>query len=346
MGLLGLVWVGSGWLNGDAAAYTAQGLAADPTDRWTHVGYAAMAVALAPVAGPRLPVALDVVGVLATVVAAMAAGRLGGPVAAVGAAAALLPWGPFAEVDPVWIAAVVLSGAGARGAMALGVAVSPVALLAIPWAMQQRRTIGPAVEGAVAVLLLVAVSQGDWIIGERGVWSGSVIRPGRTLIAWATAAPWVPLIALLARPSRIVALIGLAPLILAPPDVPGWALGGIAVAVAVGEGAVALGPLAVAIQLGIGAGAAADRADRVATEAAVVQRIASSLAATDGLVAPWTWGSRIAVARSGDPYGIPWHPPGRWLRDQRRTWCAAAPTRLVILPPPVRTAPNFDDGCP
>lgn len=382
IGWIGLIWAGSGWLNGDAAAYAAQGWAGDVTDRWTHVGYALIAVAAAPWAGPHLPLLLDGLGVAMAVAAAVGAGRgveARGELAALGTIAVLLPWAPFAEVDLVWIAALVWATLGVRGAVAVGVSVSPVALLALPWVALRRCSLAPLLEGAATVLLLTVLSAGAWWIGERGVLRGPPLRPARTLAAWGTALPGLLVLCGLlqggvawwrsdrgreavasgggtgperpgpertgpgqeAPPGRTgpglggwVGVLALLPLALAPADVPAWLLAWIALACTIARrGPATLAGALIVGQLGLGILEVEQRAERVRSEARIVAHVAASLGPADALIAPWTWGARVSVAATGDPYGVIWRPPGGWLRDQQQRWSAAEPQRAAILPP-------------
>jgi hypothetical protein len=324
---------GAGPINGDAAAYAAQGRAADLADRWTHLGYVALAAA---VRGD--PLALDLVTALAGAATVLAAASLahGGRrgAAAAGAAAVVLPWAGFAEVDLLWICAVTLgvaarSPAGASLLVALGVAVSPAALLATPWACAVRRGPAAAVGAIGAVVLLTAASGGAWWTGERGVLEAGPLLLGRTAGAWATGLPW------LLAPAWIAAggdrrLVALAPLLLLRPDVPGWVLGGVSVAAVAAAAPIRALVLA---QVLLGLGGLAVRWDRVRHESDVVAEVAAALQPDDGLIAPWTWGARVAVARTGDPYGLRWRPPTGWLRGQRAAWCSDPPRRAAVLPP-------------
>ncbi|MBX2803010.1 MAG: hypothetical protein KTR31_35330 [Myxococcales bacterium] len=337
VGLGAFAFVGSGFVNGDAAAYVAQGWAADPWDRVVHLGYVALAIGLAPLAGDALPTVLDGVGVLATVALAGVWGRrIGGrdgAVAALGVVAAMLPWCAFAEVDPVWIAAVGLSAAGVPAAMGCAVAVSPVALLALPWVSRTRGR-GPVLEAVLAVVVLSVVSGGDWWVGDRGVLAARPWLLGRTLQAWLWAAPWAMLAAASLRPRSLWPLLGLVGLCLVPPDVPAYALGGVAVAIQLGRARLgSVAAVAVAVQLVVASHHAAERAATVRAEMSVIRHVAASMTPTDGLVAPFTWGARVAVVASEHPYGVVWRPRRGWLRDQRRTWDRARPSRLVHLPP-------------
>ncbi|MBA2321769.1 MAG: hypothetical protein H0V89_11515, partial [Deltaproteobacteria bacterium] len=61
---IGLLAGGRGFVNGDAAAYAAQGWDADLGQRVVHLGWVAVAAALAPLAGDGLPTWLDGVNAL------------------------------------------------------------------------------------------------------------------------------------------------------------------------------------------------------------------------------------------------------------------------------------------
>jgi hypothetical protein len=107
----------------------------------------------------------------------------------------------------------------------------------------------------------------------------------------------------------------------------------------------------VAVAVALGAAGLAARHARVHHEAAVVASIAAALGPDDGLVAPWTWGARVAVVRTGEPYGLRWRPPRGFLRDQAEAWCDPLPPRAAVLPPgpdgAVRwTSAGLGEGCP
>jgi hypothetical protein len=334
-----LLALGSGPIDGDAAAYAVGRW----NERWTHAAYVLL---LRIVDG-------DLLSWIACWLAAVGAARMGGRLAAAGTAAVLLPWAPFAEVEPLWIAAMVWAASGPWWLAAVGVAFSPTALLATPWV--GRRGV---LAGMAAVAVLTVISGGDWWYGPRGV-AEAVLLPGRTLAEWGRWLPW----ALLPLADRRCVL--LAPLLLAPPDVPAWTLMGIAwsmaqpgrrdaglyetsVAAAVPAACAEPGgspgpwvpasrrhePWVVALvlaQIVIGSWQLWRRCERVQAEDAVVDAVVARLGPEVGLIAPWTWGARIAVRASGDPYGIRWHPPGRWLRDQRTAWCADPPSVVLVV---------------
>jgi hypothetical protein len=62
-----------------------------------------------------------------------------------------------------------------------------------------------------------------------------------------------------------------------------------------------------------------------------VERIGRLLGERDGLIAPFTWSARVAVHATGDPYGLRWHPPGRFLRNQQASWCDDPPARALVV---------------
>jgi hypothetical protein len=308
--------LGSGPLNGDVAAY----LTSPVTDRWVHVPYAALARAVGAVG-------LDLTSVVASaVIVALAARR--SSLAGLGAAAVLLPFAPFAEVDLPWVALAWAAVEVHPWFLGLAVAVSPSALLAAPWVVARTGRWDAVLAAAAAVAVLTAASGGLWWTGERGVLHAGPLLVGRGLGLWLAHLPWF---VLLAAPRSGAGLAWGLPLALAPTDTPLWLLPALAV-VADAEPsrwvrlAVAAHWLGALLALG-------DRAARVRGENEVVATLASRWQPGDGLIAPWTWGARVAVAVSGDVYGVPWHPPGRWLRDQEAVWCRDEPARVHHLPP-------------
>lgn len=338
-----LVFVGRGYLNGDIAAYVAQGWSGDLANRFTHVGYTGLATVLAPLAGRELPVALDVVNVVAAGLACAFATRLTRHARGwVGLAAACiaLPWAPFAEVDLPWIAAVLGAAVGVPGSAAVAVALSPTALLALPWAAWHRRHLGPLLEGTLVVGVLTLASHGAWWWGPRGVLTPHPWLIGRNLGNWLVTVPWWLVVT--GRPPRMVGpVLAVSPLLVAPADVPTGVL------VAVIATAAALQPtrtrhlraLALAI-VAVGAWQATRaRADRVATEHRAILTVLRRFDPGDGLVAPFTWGARAAVIATDDPYGLAWHPEGRFLRDQAIAWRHVDGT-IWVLPPHAPATPE------
>lgn len=348
VGAAGASLGGVGFVNGDAAAYAAQAMAGDLADRSVHVGYLAGAAWLAARV-TDLPRALDLASsafAAAAVALAGAVGRSEGglpAVAALGAAAVILPLAPFAEVDPVWLALVLLArslpGRWSAAPMAAAVLVSPVALLAVPWAgWGDGARLRAALAGAaLAVVAVTAWSGGDWWVGARGVLDAPWPQPDRVLDRWGRALPWALLpLALAARGTAFEALAWL-PLLLAPADVPTWVLPGWSLALRASRGAPSVpvegvGAL-LAIQLAIGGFATWAARDRVVAEDVVVREVAAALGPDDGLVAPFTWGARVSVVASGSPYALRWRPPEGFLRDQQGPWCDRPLDRVAVLPP-------------
>jgi len=249
----GLYGTGFGYLNGDAAAYAAQGWDADLAQRTVHLGYVALATALAPFAGDALPAWLDGVTALAAAAAVLGAGAIAGrldrpawPAAGV-MAIAVLPWASFGEVDLPWVAlmvwaAAIRSSRWASALVALAVTLSPVALLAIFWVWAVRSHLywfGTSKEktagfldwdrgewliagvAIAAVLVLTLVSGGDWWVGERGVLHAPSPRILRAVQAFAAeAVPWwgTPLLLWGWVAGGAPGLLMTVPLLLAPPD--------------------------------------------------------------------------------------------------------------------------------
>lgn len=329
-----LVGVGSGPMNGDAAAYLAQATAGVVADRWIHLGYLGPAALLGRFVD--LPIALDGVSWGAAVVAVLAVARIaardgGDPrLATILAAAVVMPWSPFAEVDLAWIAAVHLAVAGSELWIGVAVAISPAALLAVPWVVANRPDRGRRLVAVVlaTVVGLTVVSGGAWWTGERGVLTTGAPALGRTAAAFGWHLPW--LVVALVRPDGLRRMAWCLPLLLVPPDVPAWLVPGLAAACAARTGRFGVGVMV--IQLGLAGGETAWRIGHVRRETRIVAEVVATLGPDDGLIAPWTWGARVAVAASGDPYGIPWHPSGRFLRDQHDRWCADPPERALLLP--------------
>jgi len=255
---VGLSGAGAGFANGDAAVYAAQGAAGDLSQRVVHVGYVAIAAALAPLAGDDLPRWLDAVTALACALTTLGAGRLaatyGRPpwVAAAVTGAMLLPIASSAEADPLWVAPIVWAAAVRtpwRAALlaAAAVPISPLALLGLSWVWTIRwtRTVtqGPKTVRAwmdapnptanlwfaalVTVLVLTIVTGGAWWTGDRGVLSAPWPRPWRVAQAWAAhGVPWwsAPLLAMGWVIGGGPGLLAPWPLFLAPPDAHTWPL--------------------------------------------------------------------------------------------------------------------------
>lgn len=371
---VGCAGAGAGFANGDAAVYAAQGWAGDLGQRVVHVGWIAVAVALAPMAGPSLPAWLDGVTALFAAVAVAAIARLAGVldrsplVAAVAAAAVVLPLASSAEVDVPWFALVAVAATAPRVGGALLVAgavlVSPTALLALPWlavtrwrVARRRGELEPLLDVAALVLAagltvgcLTLGSAGSWWTGDRGVLTGAHTMIKGAWFLHAVPVGLLPLAFLACWRDRRgcradgLGLLAAVPLVLAPPDVPSWLVpAGACVVLAAGAGGPqgwryrrAAGVVTVAVLawdvLASGATWAAERA-RVQREVAVITGVLAELGPDDALVAPWSWGTRASVMQTRDPYALPWRVSGRPVRDQAERFCGHAFRRVVVLPP-------------
>jgi len=271
---VGLAGAGSGFVNGDAAVYAAQGWQHDLASRPVHLGYILVANALASVAGARLPLWLDAVAGISCAATTLGTGVLAASLerrppwlAAVVAGAMLLPIASFGEVDPLWVALAVWAAAVPSTRVAVGLAmlavtVSPLALLALPWvstlrwsrAVETTRreegvpssspTRGLWIGALLAVVALTTVSFGQWWTGPRGVLHAPSPRPLRTLGRWLHEGfPW------LAAPLAVVGwvtgggpgLVAPVPLLLAPTDTDGWALWSVSLALIAARGASTVG---------------------------------------------------------------------------------------------------------
>jgi len=329
VGLVGLWFGGAGFLNGDAAAYAAQGWAGDAGARPVHVLWCAVAVVLAPWAEGGLPRALDAVNALAAAGLVGASGARGFGLLVV--AAFVLPWCAFAEVDLLWMALVMAAAqvapAWASACLAgLAVATSPTALLALPWAARRRWGWAPLLGGALVVFGLTIGSSGDWWVGHRGVLLGEWL-PGRTVGAWASTGLWVVLPLAAMKGDRSVAWM--APLLLAPPDVPAWILVGVVAAThwPTASGwfrALALGAI------GVGALALVQRWERVGREDATIRAVAAAHRPGLGYEGPWSWGARLSVVATGATDRLPFRPL-RPLHDGR--WPSPNVDEVGLLPP-------------
>ena len=337
--LCGAFSIGLGFSNGDAAVYAAQAWQGDWTARWIHVGWVGLASLLAPLVGEDLPLALDLVtlsfAVGGVVLAAQIAAAKGGSalVAAFGFAIAVLPEASYAEVDVPWIVLLLGAVVGRRTITTLtvvaAIAVSPTALLGLPWvlALRGRGRRAEVIAGAAGALVVLTVASGGaWWMGDRGVLH-AVLSPWRSaerwifeglqflpfVLGWGMASAW-------RAPSWALAAV------LAPADVPSWVLAKAAVSVEAGTaprfGRWCFGLLFVAI----GLFSVVDRRHRVVYEAALVRQVADTLAVEDTLTAPWSWGVRIAVTKTGNPYGLCWRVPessdGRSRVSELRTSAA------------------------
>ncbi len=320
--LVGLLAGGQGFLNGDAAAYAAQGWQGDAASRPIHLVWTVLAVVLAPLAGEALPRVLD--GLVAVAAGGMVVGTRGER--ALVAAGVVLPWCAFAEVDLPWMCLVLVASSlrstlGASVLTALAVGLSPTALLALPWLARWRCSPAPLLAGGAAVLALTLLSQGGWWTGPRGVLHSELLL-GRSLGAWGLSAAWL---AVLGGDRRI---LWLAPLVLAPPDVPAWVLVGVVAA----SGLPAsrwLPVLAVGAVLAGGWGLVG-RWGRVGEEQRQLEAIAAAHRPGEGYEGPWSWCARLGVVVDRRVDGVPFRPV-RPLLDG--SWPSPEVDVVGLLPP-------------
>jgi hypothetical protein len=241
----------------------------------------------------------------------------------------------FAEVDLPWMALVVaatrpMPGWAAAALLGFAVTVSPTAALAAPWVAVERADRRVLMGPFLAIMALGLASEGGWWSGERGVFHAPLL-PGRTAAAWLGSGVWAAM--LIVRDRRLAAL---APLLLAPPDVPGWVLFGVAAARRWPAGGFARGLAIAAVVAGLwGLG---ERRARVAAEDRVIRSVVAAWRPGQVIEAPWSWGARWSVNATGDVYS------GRWVaippvRDQ--SVCPG--TSLGRLPPGRGPAITIDE---
>lgn len=322
-----------GELGGDPAVYAWQAAHGVLGERTIHVGYVAI-LALGEQIGLSASLGGDLLTVLSAASIVVGAARINAEAptwAALGAAAVVLPWASWAEVDLPWVAALVLAIGDPRGRallVALAVSLSPTALLALPWAAvlmgwdrgRLRDLLAPAI---LTVLTLTVLGGGDWWWGDRGVLAAPSPRLLRSASRWLfEGVPWL----VVAATGPRVAWLATLPLLLAPPDIPAWLPLGLTAAMSLRPGT--LTAVLLAGQLLVAGTQHHARRERLLADAVEIATLAEELDPEDGLVAPWTVGVRVSLIREGDPYAARWiaDPP---VRDQRARWCADPPARVV-----------------
>lgn len=321
-------------VNGDAVVYAHQADTGALAERWTHAGYVMLLMMFRGLMGP---VGGDVLTAVCAGWATAVVGRAHGSAAAAMVGGALLSLAPFAEVDAVWFA-LLAAGAHARsevrgGALlAASIAVSPTALVALPWGVWARP--GRRWRGMPwAVLALTVISAGGWWLARRGVLTGG----------WTPAPlahlPWLVAGAVLAAPGwfsgegaathrAALPWVGLA--LLAPADVPSELVGLLALSPFVAirsRRAVAAGA---ALALTVGIARAFVMSNQTLRESDSIRAVAEELEEHDGLVGAWSWVVRVSAARTGDPEGVPWLTSGGAHSDG---FCERVPPTVVWLPP-------------
>ena len=196
----------------------------------------------------------------------------------------------------------------------IAVCLSPTALAAVPAWVQGRSAAAWWALGAVG--LLAIASGGAWLTGNRGVF----------VFTWRPA-PWVHL-GWAALPLVIVGLreirrdpgpwFALLPLLLAPSDVPAHLIAVPLFAERARTRGVVNGLLA--LHLAIGAVGMGLGVQRVAREAAVIERVAQQVDPHDAIEASWSLGVRASLAVTGRPDGL--------LQRSDPRYCARIPARL------------------
>jgi len=316
VGVVGVALSGAGPVNGDAAVYAQQAVTGALTERWTHVGYVALLQMFSIFVDVHRAAdllsavcAAAAIGLLGTRLATLDPERESGSALLAGTllAGLVLPWAPFGEVDPVWLACL---GVGVLsdprlGGLGLGAAVliSPTSLAAMPWIVikyRDYRWVAP-----VAVLVLITgLSLGAYWTGNRGLatggWSPDPVAHFQWLI--------VPILMGVRGvvPVDMLVLVGL----LAPGDVPGHWVVALPLIAEASRARDRLWWAAVAVLVGLGLQRTVETRDRVLRETALIAEISKRITPAGQVVGPWSWGVRIAVATTGESDGIP-HAPGR-----------------------------------
>ncbi|MBT3219329.1 MAG: sulfatase, partial [Proteobacteria bacterium] len=359
--LIALFGVGTGFQNGDIAVYVHQALEGDFSQRVIHIGYVFVASVLGNLAGDRLPLVLDLVNVGCGIAIVYGVVQLAGRedvyrgLAGLAAAIALLPVISWAEVDLAWLALVLWAAAipiDGLGALffAAAICVSPAALLSAPWlAWAKHRqsnvnsTIVVLLAGAALAAMVLGLGWGwEWFWGERGVLTGSAPLPWITASRFALALPF--LFVALALPTWIrqresYGIIWTLPVLLAPSDTAAWVLVAIPLCLAVAHARLLPlslrrpAQLVLLAQLLLSGHAWWTTRQRVVAEREAIEALAAKVGPRVGVQAPWSWGVRLSLAATGDPYGATWIDLKHPVREQRKQWCQTDLHRVAVLPP-------------
>lgn len=311
-GLLGITGVGWGPVDGDQAVYLHQAATGAWTERWVHVGYVALLGLV------RTSLGADLLNVALGCAAVLLIGWRTGVVGALLVAGSVLPWLPFGEVDLPWFAAV----AGAQRFALLGaiaVVLSPTSLAAVPgWVHQRSAAAG---WGILTAVLLVAISGGAWLLGNRGV----------LVVHWRPA-PWVHL-GWLVLPLGLlgprtcweerVRLGLLLPLLLAPADVPAHLLAVPLLAERAPRTLKAAARVLLAAHLILGGIGMVRGIQQAAREAQVLAQAAARIQPGDGVQSSWSLAVRASLQVAGRPDAL--------LRRSDPTYCTRIPSRLWLL---------------
>lgn len=355
-----LLLAGHGPVNGDAAVYQHQAVQGILDQRSIHLGYVALARLLWLAGGETMPWLLDALNALAAGTLCFAAGMLaqreGGraSVASLATAACLLPVAAFGEVDALWaalLACAALVPAWAAVPMVAGaVAVSPLALLALPWLILarwqgdggwRRAWIAPGL-GLLLWLPVLAWCGADWFAGPRGVLSDAALPVSweRLGDAWLSAlalpglaAPFVIGLGRSGRRGAILLALAILPLFLLVrfADVHAWMIAALVVGWLAGRGTSvwpvhrALLWVPLVLQLAFSWRDALTHRNQVRQANTTIAALAQRLEPGAVVVASWSWGVRYGLARAGEPYGGGWQQVVE--TDQ------PLPEELWVLPP-------------
>ena len=338
LAILALPFVGWGPVNGDAAVYAHQAGIVDVWQRPSHAGYIAVLALFYKLVGASSWVVADSLTLLACMAAVYTLGlnakhpiftRWFG-------AALLLPYAAHGEVDMVWMALVLgwlyCDHRAAAGVMlGAAISVSPLALLAIPFGSYKHRRV-PVLVISVTLCLLIGFSQGEWLLGDRGLLQGAGTSSLR--IDWLVRR--LPVWCLVAATWRKEHLL-LLPLLVAPSDQPSAVLA-VLIALRSIEAPKRRVSL-VALALGFGVLGLSERAQQVRKEQRLVAELARGVVGQAGLVAPWSLGVRASIATTGDPYALMWRPPNGFVRDQAARWCAGEQSYVLRVEPSAEMGP-------
>lgn len=318
------VWgAGAGPRNGDAAVYLFQALAGDWSERRVHLPWLIAATGLVRGWGP---VALDVASAFLLAATTVWVGKsvpeAPGRAAAAFAAAAFAA-ASFAEVEPAWVCAVVVAAFTRFTVvgLALGILVSPTAVLAAPW-VATRTGLRPVLFGVgLGVGLATAFSGADWWWGDRGVFTAPLPNIGSCFLRWLMALGPLCLLGV----DRGVAASAL--LLFGPSDADSWLICAVALAGRSGKAPVFRWVVLAGFVWGLVSWHALVR--NVRAENAAIASLAASMEPEDGVIAPWSVGVRVSLQVTGEPYGLNWRPPSGFVRDQQARWCSQTPDRIV-----------------
>ena len=356
--------VGAGFVNGDAVVYAHQAMTGDLASRITHIGYILPVHVLAWIAGANTPILMDLLSALAAGFAFICAAKIsmkvgGDPKAVAGLTfVGVLPLACSAEVDIIWFTLLLYATVTTRRRAIVfscwAVAVSPMAIAALPWAMvirsavHARRSRLSAFDIGFGALLGVSVlsvlSSGDWWFGQRGVLVATDVFEYKEVVHRWTHGVGLTYVAICAvclvnykrvlAPSLWISVVLSLTMLASPPDTAGYIPLLVSLALLAGFSRHSMRFLTaglIIISMLLAVGEWSRRVARVEAEDALVRHVAQRLADEDGLVATWSWGVRVSWYREGSPYGAWWRVPGAAL-PQQLLWCQKSFLRTASLP--------------